>query len=595
MPALDGRYNNEKRQRLSSTPAPYTPFGPTSSDHRPEQGVDVKREPMTPEKPPRPDGQGESLHSGTRSMHNAGDSALTPENVLAPTKLPPHATKAFTFIQTQLDLILREANIQPFSYAGDQAHKIKKELRQIRRFCTKLYAENKTLKGIHTEAEEESNRLACDLRVGRHQINAYEEANRALGSENKGVKSEGNEGMALHVANKRTTEGDGLSHSGSFFSMKTETLKILQIQNRMLRFQKERLEEDYRKTTQDRDRLRSILEKYDSEKQIIEARVKSLEVDIDKRVLETENSELIHLRSGLAIILDNMIRTNSPKDKETLVQYVTNLGAVPGVSNASLVQATGFWEIRDTWTLTSISPTSCTLGSTIEERFAKLLVCIMSGFETDDHAELIELITSLLRADHSLTPRAGLAFLRTMAKINLPEKEYNTRELLVAVMIYELCRVLETTFTEIPNKPSGIARNLGEEVQVPVKIHLIGKLAAALHGTDRDSMSGFKEKLIASCGDQLCVLNHTDATGKKHELGFLHCGGNEHLLLINFTERVFRLVDRQLASWKQNESEPRKLDLIIARPNEELLRMAAAPGKAASFWLEYAMQDVEEK
>ncbi|KAL2017320.1 hypothetical protein VTK56DRAFT_2293 [Thermocarpiscus australiensis] len=309
--------------------------------------------------------------------------------------------------------------------------------------------------------------------------------------------------------------------------------------------------------------------------------------------------------NDLGIGLTNMLGTvfqikGCDRYNRALVGFIAKLGAVADMSDITVTPATGFWELREPWAMDRIR--SAEPRPTLEEKFAQ--ICLLFPFpqhqgreevdnDTARFQALAELITSLIKADHSSSPRAGVSFLATMATLCPagPAEGFSTRTTMLAVMLCELCRLLERTFPEAPKQSWDIGTILGPEVQEAAEKLPIGRLAAALREPDRSGACtrSLKEQLAATCGDEFCVFGQDEG---ERGIGLLHCGESCSFLMIDFAERSFRLVDCRLTSMMPNASEPRKLDLIVSRAEEELFRVTAAPREVAAFWLKYAMGDV---
>lgn len=194
-------------------------------------------------------------------------------------------------------------------------------------------------------------------------------------------------------------------------------------------------------------------------------------------------------------------------------------------------------------------------GSSLDEQLARL--CLLFPFSEDTAHDILKLINSLMNTDLSLSSRAGLAFLETMAELcpmAATERPVNTRTAMAAVMICELCRLLESLFpiAAVPAKCWDIGRTLGPKACEAAEGLPIGRLAYALSKPDRSdaSVTALKEWLAASCGDGFCafsVPNNSAAGASGLQIGLLRCGEGGSSLLIDFTRRTFRLVGSQLA------------------------------------------------
>lgn len=304
--------------------------------------------------------------------------------------------------------------------------------------------------------------------------------------------------------------------------------------------------------------------------------------------------KLYQLGSGLSSVLGKVFHINAPnRCNDAVVKFMTHLGAMPETACINITHATGFWEVRGPWT-TAVVP-SLTLRRTLEERFVQL--CLLIPFLQDKEQAkpfraISDIVTSLIKADHSQAPRAGPAFLETMASLKptVNAGSFNAKRVALAVMVCELCRLLEQTFPDVPRRPWSIGHILGQEVELAVERFPVAKLSAAMNYSDRSSTQPMREHLAATCGDQFCVISANPGDGEgMRDFGLLHCGENHNFLMIDFAQRYFRIVDCQLASMRSNVNEPRKLDLIIARPEGVLFEIPVAPKDVAAFWVKYAM------
>ncbi|KAK3290507.1 uncharacterized protein B0H64DRAFT_436738 [Chaetomium fimeti] len=371
--------------------------------------------------------------------------------------------------------------------------------------------------------------------------------------------------------------------------------------------------------------------------------------------LEVPTQRVSHIGVGAADILSRLFAVDRPIscDNPVLSSFLSNLGAAPEASSIPITRSTTeFWTLNDPWT--TQPPPQRTLRGTLEEQFTHL--CLLFPFpgttptiNPADHPNngtipnpatfhlLTTLLTALTRADYSTAPRAAWAFLQTMSgflpPFLLPSPTSSTsatatatRTALLSVMLAELCRALAAAL-QMP--PSAVSAPLlwqqqqqqqqqqqgGDEGQA----RPLARLAGLLRDVDRSGadggLGGLADGLVAAAGDGFCVFSYGCGTpgssgGKGgevevvgREVGLLHCGGGDggsgFFLMIDFAERSLRAVDCRLAGMRPNAAEPRKLDLIVARPDdgrddgeeEELFRLAAAPRDVAAFWVKYAMGD----
>lgn len=343
--------------------------------------------------------------------------------------------------------------------------------------------------------------------------------------------------------------------------------------------------------------------------------------------------QLYHLGAGLANILGKVFGVSdcSTGCKDAVVDFIARLGAAPAPTSINTTPAAGFWELKQPWTVDDTPPSA--LRPTVEEQFTHLclLLPLITGQDDGrDHAAafrvLTELISSLIKADHASSPQAGLAFLETMATVTAtPDPKtktlanhINPAKAMLAVMLCELCRALEHTFPDAPRCPWDMGNILGPgwcgAAAAAVEKQPLGWLASALCD-DPGRMAGahwLRDRLAATCGDRFCAflssgLEGADKDGgeSRREMGLLYCGGpgegegegcsansSPAFVVVDFTEKSFRLVDCRLAAMAPNASEPRKLDLTVSRDGVDLFRVLAAPRDVAAFWVKYAMGDI---
>ncbi|KAK4098125.1 hypothetical protein N658DRAFT_568918 [Parathielavia hyrcaniae] len=346
----------------------------------------------------------------------------------------------------------------------------------------------------------------------------------------------------------------------------------------------------------------------------IEATLSTLRCPIDGVEQPPDVVQRIHrLGAGAADLLGKLLQINrSVPYNDVLASFLGHLGAAPEAPSIPVTQPTGCWQFDDPWTPDRHGPQPATIHPTLEAQFAHL--CLLfpfpattkprpdsSNIDDDDIPTfhiLTSLLTSLTRADYSTSPRAGWAFLQTITTTTTTtahEKDASStaRAAILRLMLSELCRVLEQTFSDaVP----GLRRQQQQQQQQnclnPARGHHHAPTPLAGVPTGGD----VKERLAAGCG-----LGGTGDEGK--EMGLLHCGeGTNYFLVLDFGSRRLRLVDCRLARWEPHAAGPRKMDLIVARGGaagrcegegeEELFRLKAAPKDVAAFWVRYAMADV---
>lgn len=310
-------------------------------------------------------------------------------------------------------------------------------------------------------------------------------------------------------------------------------------------------------------------------------------------------TQLLHqLGTGTANILAKLFHINHPvAHTPVLITFLTRLGAAPDspLSSNNPVRTTSRrpWHLQPPWLPTpSQAPI---IHPTLEEQFTHL--CLLFPFlsitttvattsttnPTTDPTDpttfscLLALLTNLTKADHSASPHAAEAFLQTVAALFPPrfcrtagdapttttvpaatataataamaQMQHHsgkgqrdtalrtTRTVLLAVMLCELCRVLDCAFSSRSNSDGGtvvggggrgrqwdVADFLGPEVWGfgvgPGGMTPLRRFAAALsewNGMNCDGRShdgetggeGLKERMARECGDQFCLVRTT--------------------------------------------------------------------------------------
>ncbi|KAK4183160.1 hypothetical protein QBC35DRAFT_508601 [Podospora australis] len=161
---------------------------------------------------------------------------------------------------------------------------------------------------------------------------------------------------------------------------------------------------------------------------------------------------------------------------------------------------------------------------------------------------------------------------------------------LLAIMLCELCRVLENSFPGVAKKQWDLNSILGDAVNSVTHKLPIGRLSAALQNSaTRASTHSMREMLSSQCQEQFCFFIKPDVQGNTQEIGLLFDTHDEHFLMINFTQRWFQLIGRSLMFMQNNRSDRKKRDLIIKRDDDkdEFFRLDAAPKDVSLFWHEY--------
>ena len=300
--------------------------------------------------------------------------------------------------------------------------------------------------------------------------------------------------------------------------------------------------------------------------------------------------QLSQLEAGLVDILGKAFHISRPDGyNDAIVSFISRLGAAPEPSQINVIQSTSFWQVQNSWTTNPATRTE--LRPTLEERFAHLLLLFPPQNITPAQTlTAFDILTSLITADHSLSPRAGLAFLQTMSTYHLPtttstpEEPLTTTTTLLSILLCELCRALQHTFPSgPPTRPWTISGILGPEAHDTVAKLPLGRLAAALAESDR-SETTLKARLTASCGDKFCSFAQPDGGG---EMGLLYCDEGR-FLMVDFEGRGLRMVECGLADMERNAGERRKWDLsVVGGEGEVLFRLEAAPGEVAAFWVQW--------
>ena len=310
-----------------------------------------------------------------------------------------------------------------------------------------------------------------------------------------------------------------------------------------------------------------------------------------------------NIGSGLTAVLGKMFEmdgisgptNDSVQGNEVVVSFISNIGALYTDPCTADSHANGFWRICQPWApslSTGIQP-----RSSVAERFLQLCFLIPPLREEhgEGHADLlptvINLVTSLMEADHSESPSAGQAFLETMATLRPPAQPgvLMERKVVSAMIICELCRFLEQTFPDIPRREWTISGMLGMGTRDQVDQLSIGKFATTLSFHGWSAVEAFEESLAQTCGEEFCRIPAMPGNGGDPRMGLLYCGDGHMFLLIDFTCRSIRVVERQLAAMKPSTTEAHRFDLVLAQEKQELLRVQAASKDLASFWLKYVL------
>lgn len=308
-----------------------------------------------------------------------------------------------------------------------------------------------------------------------------------------------------------------------------------------------------------------------------------------------------HLGQGLSSMLTEILDvSNQHSDIEMVTTFVAYLGASSyNVPAAVTVDKSSFWEFKGAYTeilTTPIKPPDATLLQNFT-RLCLLFPFIENGDYPDLHQALAELISSLIKAGHSASPRPGIAFLQAMGNLSKQStlQISSARSCLLAIMVCELCRVLENSFPGVAKRHWDLRSILGDAVYDSISKLPIGRLSAALQDPFiRASTQAMREMLSSHCGEQFSFFTKPDERGTDHdEMGLLHCADDPCFLLINFSKRWFQLISRRVAYMQNNPLDRKKHDLMIGRDDGtgELFKLEAAPKDVLVFWTKFAMDD----
>lgn len=273
-----------------------------------------------------------------------------------------------------------------------------------------------------------------------------------------------------------------------------------------------------------------------------------------------------------------------------VTEFIFTLGGLAITSNVAISRVEGFWQLCQPWA--SKPATSMTLRSSIEEQFVQLCFLI-PHLKTPSQGRTwwatVQLINSLMKADHSAAPRAGMAFLATMTSTDLAVDLSNldVKNVVLAIALCELCRFLGETFVDLPKPTWNVGNIFGPEVQAAAASSTMGKLGECLAMPDRSTTSTLREQLSNKCGDEFCFVPINKADETSRELGFLSCDNNEMFLMLDFVERSLRFVDRELA-YSYFDGDRKKHLMIEKRDGEVLLDMTGVDRDVGVFWVRYA-------
>jgi len=228
----------------------------------------------------------------------------------------------------------------------------------------------------------------------------------------------------------------------------------------------------------------------------------------------------------------------------------------------------------------------------IEERFVRLCLLIphlKSRSRDDIWCKTVLLINSLMKADYTSAPRPGMAFLAAMKSTSplTGVENLDIQNAAVAIALCELCRLLQETFTRLPQATWDIGNILGSEAQRSLKETTIGRLDACLANLHRPGTLALRRQLAKTCGDKFCFVSQKRQWGDKQEFGFLSCDDKETFLVLDFWKKTIRFVDRTFADAIRQEDQ--KKHLLVKRPDgKTLLDLEDVAQDARIFWVKYA-------
>ncbi|KAK5652891.1 hypothetical protein OQA88_9557 [Cercophora sp. LCS_1] len=259
--------------------------------------------------------------------------------------------------------------------------------------------------------------------------------------------------------------------------------------------------------------------------------------------------------------------------------------------------AVGFWKLEDAWAADTATGRDPHQSNT--DNFLQLCLLVPLLREQNDNElfqTLVTLLGRLSQPDLEEWPRESMAFLEAMASLQPPLKPCapSVQNIILSIAVCEFCRFLQDSSPAAPRRGWTIASVLGEDMyEVAQKIPL-GMLDISLANPDRSDVLRLRDDLQGACGDQFCFFAWDRfEDGVSRELGLLHCSrDSDSFLMIDFKSRSFRLVDRQLADMRPNFNAPKKFDLLITKPDGEVLfEMLAAPKDVRTFWSQYVLDD----
>lgn len=324
------------------------------------------------------------------------------------------------------------------------------------------------------------------------------------------------------------------------------------------------------------------------------------------------------LNEGLSFLIRKIVEWDLSQNK-VVIDFAANVilsriaadTCLPTVSRAN-----GHWEVQEPWLTGEALALQARVrhvanANSVDEQFMRLCSLVERLRNPAQIPNLLvaaipTLAASLMKADFSCSSATAMAFLETMRSLPPPSpavgQAFNTRRAALALMICELCRVLERTLPDAKRSIWKIGSILGPDAHAASEKLPIGKLADNLSYGSSAHLT--KTHLAAECGDRFCLLPVPGVEGRpQREIGLLYPGGEsregeaeegQYFLMIDFAGPALRLVDSELADMKDmraTKGESLRYDLAISRDvggrEVELFHVAAAPKKVFMFWVNY--------
>ncbi|KAK0746888.1 hypothetical protein B0T18DRAFT_412726 [Schizothecium vesticola] len=335
-----------------------------------------------------------------------------------------------------------------------------------------------------------------------------------------------------------------------------------------------------------------------------------------------ESSDLAHLshllNEGLSFLIRKILEWDLSQNK-VVIDFVANIilsRIAADTCRPAVTRAKGHWEVQEPWLTGEAMELQARVRqvantNSVDEQFMRLCSLVehlRNPAETPNLlvAAIPTLVASLMKADFSSSSATAMAFLETTRSLPPPSpavgQAFNTQRAALALMICELCRVLERTLPDAKRSIWKIGSILGPDAQAAAEKLPIGKLADNLSYGPSAHLT--KTHLAAECGDRFCILPVPGVEGRpQREIGLLYPGGEsregeaeegQYFLMIDFAGPALRLVDSSLADTKDTratKAESLRYDLAISRDEGgrevELFHVAAAPKKVFMFWVNY--------